>query len=57
MEAFITALVERIPNEDTFLGIRGKFSLVGAEAMDKSYTSIQRGTSGIRRVVGYDSFR
>ena len=39
MEAFITALVERIPNEDTFLGMRGKFSLVGAEAIDKNCTS------------------
>ena len=39
MEAFITALVERIPNEDTFLGMRGKLSLVGTEAMDKCSTS------------------
>jgi len=39
MEALITTLVERIPNKDTFLGTRGKLSLVGTEAMDKGNTS------------------
>ena len=35
MEAFITTLVERIPNKDTFLGTKGKLSLVETKAMDK----------------------
>ena len=38
MEAFITTLVERIPNKDTFLGTKCKLSLVGTKAMDKCST-------------------
>lgn len=35
MKAFITMLVERIPNKQIFLSTRGKLGLVGTEAMDK----------------------
>ena len=35
MEAFVSSLVERVPNKDTFFSMGGKLSLVRAKVMDK----------------------
>ena len=39
MKAFVTSLMKRVPNKDTFLSMGGKLSLVRAITMDKCSAS------------------